>query len=227
MATLSELAPLLVAAAAATSTPGWAPGTAGNFSSRLPERQELEMTPSGVDKGRVTVEQGCVKVDRNSHVVGAGTGEASPEPRPPPRRSCGSKPRAAAVLPRPLGVEHDPVAAPRRAPASLTIQNGHEMLKGLTRETTHEHRGWVPIVANAPEYGGWPRRDGGPGAASAGARAAAAGSRAVYLVTRLEEAERQSRCWSSCSRSRGGSTPPRRHKAREALAVWGGKDVTG
>jgi methylthioribulose-1-phosphate dehydratase len=123
---------------------GWAPGTGGNFSVALPG-DRLLMTPSGVDKGRITARQ-LVEIDRDGHVV-AGDGAASAETRLHLQivRSRG----AGAVLH--IHSVWNTILSLRHARAGALVIDGLEMLKGLAGVTTHEHRERVPVVANSQD----------------------------------------------------------------------------
>jgi methylthioribulose-1-phosphate dehydratase len=123
---------------------GWAPGTGGNFSVVLPG-DRLLMTPSGVDKGRVTVDQ-LVEIDRAGGVV-AGAGRPSAETalhlQIVTSRAAGAVLHVHSVWNTILSLRH--------AGAGALAITGLEMLKGLAGVTTHEHRELVPVVANTQD----------------------------------------------------------------------------
>ena len=123
---------------------GWASGTGGNFSVSI-AGDRLVMTPSGVDKGRVTAAQ-LVEIDRDGRVV-AGPGAASAETALHLQivRSRG----AGAVLH--VHSVWNTLASLRGAAAGVVTIAGLEMLKGLAGVTDHEHRERVPVIANSQD----------------------------------------------------------------------------
>jgi methylthioribulose-1-phosphate dehydratase len=123
---------------------GWAPGTGGNFSVVLPG-DHLLMTPSGVDKGRVTAEQ-LLEIDGDGNVAD-GSGKPSAETALHLRivRSRG----AGAVLH--VHSVWNTILSLRHARDRVLAITGLEMLKGLAGVTTHEHCERVPIVANSQD----------------------------------------------------------------------------
>ena len=122
---------------------GWVMGTSGNFSAVVTTRPlKLLMTPSGAHKGRLKPAD-LLTVDK--------AGQASPRTK---------KPSAEALL-------HLEIVRSRGAGAVLHTHSvwstilsehyahshglaieGYEMLKGLEGVKTHEHREWIPILAN-------------------------------------------------------------------------------
>ena len=122
---------------------GLAPGTGGNMSAVAPGG-ELLVTASGVDKGRLTVDD-LVRVD------GAGR-----------QRGGRGKPSAETALHLALvargagAVLHvhsvwNTLASLRAADDGALIISGLEMLKGLAGVTTHHHREVVPVLANSQD----------------------------------------------------------------------------
>ena len=122
---------------------GWVMGTSGNFSAVVSTRPvKLLMTPSGAHKGRLKVSDFLI-VDA--------------EGRPKPARK---KPSAEALLhleivrARAAGaVLHthsvwSTILSERHAHSQGLAIEGFEMLKGLDGVKTHEHREWIPILAN-------------------------------------------------------------------------------
>ena len=134
---------------------GWVMGTSGNFSavvSRQPLR--LAITASSAHKGRLRAGD-ILQCDEHGAAVGrkGGTPDAA-------RRASSGKPSAETLL-------HIEIARRRGAGAVLhthsvwttvlsdlhaaaggfTIE-GYEMLKGLHGVRSHEHREWIPILAN-------------------------------------------------------------------------------
>jgi methylthioribulose-1-phosphate dehydratase len=122
---------------------GWVLGTSGNFSvvtCRDPLR--LSITASSVDKGALEPSQ-IIDVDDNCGVHG-GYGNPSAETllhfEIVRRRGAGAVLHTHSVWGTLLSDSHG-------LDGGLTIE-GYEMLKGLDGVRTHEHREWVPIVAN-------------------------------------------------------------------------------
>ena len=126
---------------------GWVLGTSGNFSaliSRDPLR--LAISPSGVDKGLLSADQILV-IDEQAKVVSGHSGKPSDES---PlhlllARECG----AGAVL-HTHSVWSTTLSDLHAADGGLEIE-GYEMLKGLAGVQTHEHREWLPIIANSQD----------------------------------------------------------------------------
>jgi methylthioribulose-1-phosphate dehydratase len=134
---------------------GWVMGTSGNFSavvSRDPFR--LAVTASSVHKGNLRAGD-VLLCDEHGTVLGLEAGTAAAALRAP-----AGKPSAETLL-------HIEIARHRGAGAVLhthsvwttvlsdlyagaggfTIE-GYEMLKGLHGVGSHEHREWIPIIAN-------------------------------------------------------------------------------
>jgi len=122
---------------------GWVLGTSGNFSvvtCREPLR--LAITASSVDKGALEPSQ-ILDIDETCGVHG-GSGNPSAETLLHFEivRRCG----AGAVL-HTHSVWSTILSDSHGLDHGLAIE-GYEMLKGLDGVRTHEHREWVPIVAN-------------------------------------------------------------------------------
>ena len=122
---------------------GWVLGTSGNFSvvtCRDPLR--LSITASSVDKGALEPSQ-IIDVDDACSVHG-GYGNPSAETllhfEIVRRRGAGAVLHTHSVWGTLLSDSHG-------LDGGVTIE-GYEMLKGLDGVRTHEHREWVPIVAN-------------------------------------------------------------------------------
>jgi methylthioribulose-1-phosphate dehydratase len=122
---------------------GWVLGTSGNFSvvtCRDPLR--LSITASSVDKGALEPSQ-IIDVDDSCGVHG-GYGNPSAETllhfEIVRRRGAGAVLHTHSVWGTLLSDSHG-------LDGGLMIE-GYEMLKGLDGVRTHEHREWVPIVAN-------------------------------------------------------------------------------
>ena len=121
---------------------GWALGTSGNFSaviSRKPLR--LAITASGMSKGELKA-AGIVVCD------GAGAVARGAKPSAETlihleivrRRGAGAVLHTHSVWSTMLSDRH-------AAAGGLSIE-GYEMLKGLTGIASHDHREWIPILAN-------------------------------------------------------------------------------
>ena len=122
---------------------GWVLGTSGNFSvvtCRDPLR--LSITASSVDKGSLEPSH-IIDIDDQCSVHG-GYGNPSAETllhlEIVRRRDAGAVLHTHSVWGTLLSDSHG-------LDGGLTIE-GYEMLKGLDGVRTHEHREWVPIVAN-------------------------------------------------------------------------------
>ena len=135
---------------------GWAPGTGGNFSVVVDaSAPRLLMTPSGVDKGRVTAAE-LVTVDGAGQVV-AGAGQASAETALHLEvvRRCG----AGAVLH--VHSVWNTLLSQHFAGAGVVAIAGYEMLKGLAGVTTHTHTEVVPVLGNDQNIGALATAAGG------------------------------------------------------------------
>jgi methylthioribulose-1-phosphate dehydratase len=140
---LVDAAEALAAAGRRFHARGWVLGTSGNFSvvtTREPLR--LAITASSVDKGTLTPSQ-ILDIDESCGVHG-GTGNPSAETllhfEIIRRRGAGAVLHTHSVWSTLLSDSHG-------LDRGLSIE-GYEMLKGLDGVRTHEHREWVPIVAN-------------------------------------------------------------------------------
>ena len=122
---------------------GWVMGTSGNFSVMASARPfALLMTPSGAHKGRLKPADLLV-LDAQ--------GRATPRSRKP---SAEMLLHLEIVNARGAGaVLHthsvwSTILSDRHAARQGFAIEGYEMLKGLEGVTTHEHREWIPILAN-------------------------------------------------------------------------------
>ena len=130
---------------------GWALGTSGNFSAVAAlQPLRLLITPSGVDKGSVRGEH-MVTVDARGRMVG---GEGASGGRPSAETSL----HLAIVRARGArAVSHthsvwSTLLSDTAAPAGGLAVEGYEMLKGLQGVTTHDHREWLPVIANSQDW---------------------------------------------------------------------------
>jgi len=123
---------------------GWVMGTSGNFSavvSRQPFR--LAITASSVHKGRLRAGD-ILQCDEHGAVIGRKGGTPSAETllhiEIARRRGAGAVLHTHSVWTTVLSDLH-------AAAGGFTI-DGYEMLKGLQGVRSHEHREWIPILAN-------------------------------------------------------------------------------
>jgi methylthioribulose-1-phosphate dehydratase len=143
---LGDLKQEFCQAIAALYQRGWAMGTGGNFSCRLPgPDSDLLMAPSGVDKGTVTPEQ-LIQVNPQGQVV-RGNGRASAETLL--HRALVETQAAGAVFHTHSVL--NTVLSERYAPEGQLVIQGYEMLKGFRGITTHDCAVAIPIFANAQE----------------------------------------------------------------------------
>ena len=205
MATFSELAPLLAATGRALHARGWALATSGNFSAVV--RREplvLAISRSGVDKGRL-VAADILQVDGNGLPLEA---DARPSDETVVHLAVVRERGAGAVLHthsvwntllseaagdrgRPVAVRLRDAEGPRRS---------HEPRARGVGAHPREHPGLRPDVA---------RRDGrarpAPAARTACSCAVTASTPGAAISRKPSGTSRRS---SSCSRSKGDSTPP-------------------
>src|SRR6476469_4582911 len=125
-------------------TRGWVMGTSGNFSAVVSRRPfRLAITASSVHKGQLRVSD-VLQCDEHGAVVGRRAGTPSAETllhiEIVRRRGAGAVLHTHSVWTTVLSDSHG-------LDRGLAIE-GYEMLKGLDGVRTHEHREWVPIVAN-------------------------------------------------------------------------------
>jgi methylthioribulose-1-phosphate dehydratase len=141
--THAQAAEGIIAAGRRFHARGWVLGTSGNFSVvtwRDPLR--LAITASSVDKGTLESTH-ILDVDETCAVHG-GTGNPSAETLL--HFEIVRRRGAAAVL-HTHSVWSTLLSDSHGLDSGLAIE-GYEMLKGLDGVRTHEHREWVPIVAN-------------------------------------------------------------------------------
>jgi methylthioribulose-1-phosphate dehydratase len=138
-----RVADQLVAAGRSFYERGWVMGTSGNFSavvSRDPFR--LVITPSGGHKGRLAVAD-LLEVDADGAVA---TGSGKPSAETLLHLEIARSRGAGAIL-HTHSVWSTILSDRHKATGGFAFE-GYEMLKGLDGVTTHEHREWVPILAN-------------------------------------------------------------------------------
>lgn len=123
---------------------GWVLGTSGNFSAVVSRNPlQLAITPSAASKGELEADQ-FLAIDGTGAVIGAAHQRPSAETALH-LEIVHSRP-AGAVL-HTHSIWSTLVSDRYAADGGLWIE-GFEMLKGLEGVTTHEHREWVPVVAN-------------------------------------------------------------------------------
>ena len=157
---------------------GWVLGTSGNFSAVLRrDPLRLAITASALDKGALRHDH-ILQVDETGELVaprsrGAGRGARKTG------SSVSSRLRAARLEPSAETLLHLEIVHRRGANAVLhthsvwatmlsdvhaarggLLLQGYEMLKGLRGVRTHDHREWIPIVANDQDMTRLARRVG-------------------------------------------------------------------
>jgi methylthioribulose-1-phosphate dehydratase len=123
---------------------GWVQGTSGNFSAvigRDPLR--LAITPSAAHKGRLD-QRSFLQIDEDCRVLGRGAARPSAEAR---LHVEIVKSRGAGAVLHTHSIWSTILSDLHASGGGLAIE-GYEMLKGLDGITSHEHREWIPIVAN-------------------------------------------------------------------------------
>jgi methylthioribulose-1-phosphate dehydratase len=126
---------------------GWALGTSGNFSVVLEQQPlRLAITRSGVDKGRLAGSD-VLEMDAGGNVA-AGGGRPSAEAA---IHLVVVRARGAGAVAHTHSLWSTLLSDVHGDRGGLAIE-GYEMLKGLSGVTTHEHREWLPIVANAQDW---------------------------------------------------------------------------
>jgi methylthioribulose-1-phosphate dehydratase len=141
-----ETASRLVYVANGLHSRGWLLGTSGNLSAVV-ERQPLRLaiTPSGADKGELTVEQ-ILLMDEDCNSIGV-AGKPSDES---PLHVAIVKVRQAGAVIHTHSVWSTVLSDLHATENGLSIE-GYEMLKGLSGIKTHLHREWVPILDNSQD----------------------------------------------------------------------------
>lgn len=125
---------------------GWLLGTSGNLSAVVEhEPLRLAITPSGVDKGQLRPEQ-LLLVDEHGRVV---RGQGKPSAELALHLELVRSRRAGAVL-HTHSIWATVLSCLHAADGGVSIQD-FEMLKALRGVATHEHREWLPIVANSQD----------------------------------------------------------------------------
>ncbi len=125
---------------------GWAPGTSGNFSATVSrEPLRLAITASGVDKGTLTPGD-IVEIEGDGTVI-AGSGRPSAEAS---LHLAIARARGAGAVLHTHSI-WSTILSDAAAEKGVAIE-GYEMLKGLEGVTSHEHREWLPVFDNTPDW---------------------------------------------------------------------------
>jgi len=144
--TFSEIAAKLAATAKALHARGWLSGTSGNLSAVVQtEPLLLAMSPSGVDKGELTAEQ-VLLVDEGARVINGGR---KPSDETLLHLEIVKQRQAGAVL-HTHSIWNTILSDMFADEHGVAIEE-YEMLKGLDGVRTHEHREWLPIIANSQD----------------------------------------------------------------------------
>ena len=123
---------------------GWVLGTSGNFSAVLcRDPLRLAITASGSSKGDLEAEH-ILEMDAASAATGARTGKPSAEAQ---LHVEIVRVRAAGAVLHTHSMWSTLLSDRHASNGGLAIE-GYEMLKGLEGVTTHEHREWIPVIAN-------------------------------------------------------------------------------
>ena len=123
---------------------GWVLGTSGNFSIVIDEAPlRLAITRSGTQKGDLTASD-ILEVDAEGTSVGTTAGMPSAETRLH-LEVIHARPAAAVLHTHSIW---STLLSDRLAARGGVEIKGYEMLKGLAKVTTHDHREWIPIVEN-------------------------------------------------------------------------------
>ena len=139
-----DLAADLVAVGRSFYARGWVMGTSGNFSAIASTRPlQLLITPSGAHKGRLTARE-LLRVDAQGRARGKSRGRPSAETL---LHLEIVRARLAGAVLHTHSVWSTILSAQYLEHGGLAIE-GFEMLKGLEGISTHEHREWVPVLAN-------------------------------------------------------------------------------
>jgi methylthioribulose-1-phosphate dehydratase len=124
---------------------GWVPATSGNFSVRWGTR--IYITPTGLDKGTLTVED-LLEVDMDGAMLG-GKGRPSAETS---LHSVIYRERAHARAILHVHSVWNTLLSGRFVGDGHVVLQGYELLKGLSGVATHEHTERVPVIENTQEY---------------------------------------------------------------------------
>ena len=144
VSTFNEISANLAATAKALHARRWLSGTSGNLSAVVQtEPLLLAMSPSGVDKGELTAEQ-ILLVDEDARII---NGDRKPSDETLLHLEIVKQRGAGAVL-HTHSIWNTVLSDLFAEEHGVAIE-GYEMLKGLEGIRTHEHREWLPIIANS------------------------------------------------------------------------------
>jgi methylthioribulose-1-phosphate dehydratase len=143
---------------------GWLLGTSGNLSAVLEtDPLRLAITPSGADKGELSIQQilvineDCSVVDETAgvnHPLQLVQSDGSPLVGKPsdesPLHVAIVNTRGAGAVIHTHSVWSTILSDLNSREGGVTIE-GYEMLKGLHGVKTHEHREWIPIIDNSQD----------------------------------------------------------------------------
>lgn len=124
---------------------GWVPATSGNFSVR--SRDRIFITPSGLDKGKLTPDD-LLQIDMEGAVLG-GKGRPSAETS---LHAVIYQERVEARAILHVHTVWNTLLSGKFEPQGFVPLRGYELLKGLSGVQTHEHEERVPIIPNTQEY---------------------------------------------------------------------------
>jgi methylthioribulose-1-phosphate dehydratase len=143
----AEMAAGLAAVAKSFHARGWLLGTSGNLSAVVQrEPLRLAMSPSGVDKGELTVDQ-LLSIDDQARIVSQHSGKPSDESL---LHLTIVKERGAGAVLHTHSVWNTIISDLYGDAGGVKIE-GYEMLKGLQGVRTHQHSEWLPIVDNSQD----------------------------------------------------------------------------
>jgi len=126
---------------------GWVPATSGNFSVREVATGRVLISPSGLDKGAMTMVD-LLEIDREGRVIG-GDGRPSAETELH-RVIYRGRSDAGAILH--VHSIWNTLLSARFAPMGYVPIEGYELLKGLSGVVSHAHLERVPILENSQQY---------------------------------------------------------------------------
>jgi methylthioribulose-1-phosphate dehydratase len=143
----SQIAASLASIARGFYLRGWLVGTSGNLSAVVDrEPLRLAMSPSGVDKGELRVEQ-ILMIDEDARVLSDHAAKPSDES---PLHLLIVKELGAGAVIHTHSIWNTILSDLYAADGGVAIE-GYEMLKGLRGVNTHEHREWLPIIENSQD----------------------------------------------------------------------------
>jgi methylthioribulose-1-phosphate dehydratase len=144
---LRDIASALVGITRSFYARGWALGTSGNFSAVLSQDPlRLAITPSGTDKSELDAEEILTigqELNETDNLKKKPSAEALLHIKVVLARGAGAVFHTHSVWGTILSSVH--------APAGGVMLEGFEMLKGLERVKSHEHREWLPIIENSQD----------------------------------------------------------------------------